>query len=615
MENDEKLEVLKQFGFIPLSNDGLDYAGGVIYAIEFGDSAGNKYKVKSDDHLRITLHSTKTEQFVTLYPNEGIVFKSIQKLDGSNAFQYAYHHIFKGVPPVLISIDQVNQGYIIKQLTNQIEFSNSLDTPSFWQDKEYGFEFKCEYPSTAHTLSISKINSSFKELMWTNQIAHPDKNMRLFARSTENKVVSTVYFIDEQNLVHCMDGPNTLVPNNATTILDFIDNAASSSFKIEYEKETIQNWLDNQSNLIFKDGDNDKILIQLPFYGLTIVDENFKEQVLKQQLVNSLNNEWHPIQETTIGKDNYSITQGYIRLDSDNKPYKTVRLLKNQVFLEEFKSTAQAVEFVNNLNQNSMSNTEKFPVNRATVAGLVINEIDNAEQKRSNVKIATKIGNKDYIVNVLFSGKQYDELKSQNLDISDKPLLLVEGQGHFSSTEDKNGTKHQNFSIIANKFEAAVTEEQKSEFRKEHNSNNKENFQLKVRCDLSKDIENKDGFAVTSIKHTYMQNDERKSMFANVVIPKDIAAALSSSKMEKGTPVFLTAVPQNKSYENKQGNTAYTFSLITQQITADLTKTVSINKAEKAIDELASEINSKTKKNEKEEKVEAAKEKLNQRGM
>lgn len=270
---------------------------------------------------------------------------------------------------------------------------------------------------------------------------------------------------------------------------------------------------------------------------------------------------------------------------------------------------------------------EKFPVNQTKVSGLIVSYVTNEETNRTNAKVLCQLKDKKHYVNVLFSGdhnkKFVENMKKFHQEVGEekKPLIKLQGEAYFSKYES-NGVTHQNFSVIASSnFEVPITNEEFQKFRQTNNSNNPENLQVQIRAAIVKDIDQKgkEGktFGLTSIKHTYITNDEPKQMYANVVIPNKINSAIKTAEFKKGANILLTGVPQQQSWDNAQGAKVYSFNIIANQISHDKTQTVTYSQAAGAIKEVAQEITPKTKKADKEKIVEDKIDKLknNSRGM
>ncbi len=274
-----------------------------------------------------------------------------------------------------------------------------------------------------------------------------------------------------------------------------------------------------------------------------------------------------------------------------------------------------------------MEKEQKFPVNQATVAGYVTSINDDRENKRANLVVSTKIGKKVNYVNVLFSGKQYDELekkieerfpeglgeneKEAKKHLREDPMLIeTKGQAYFSSNKI-DGVTHQNFSVISSSDFNIPSKEMEKDFLQRNNTSNSQNLEVKIRVNLTKDIEDVpvkgfDGvsFGKTSVAHNYLKNDTPTAMYANLVVPTKLKEQIKGTDYTKGKPVLLTANPQMNSYENKDGKKVYTFNLIAKSMQHNLTRSVN---ASKAIDSIEKVAEVRTKK----ERVKVAEKEIN----
>jgi single-stranded DNA-binding protein len=255
---------------------------------------------------------------------------------------------------------------------------------------------------------------------------------------------------------------------------------------------------------------------------------------------------------------------------------------------------------------------QKFPVNQATVAGLVTRAVFNEEANRANVTVAVNDGNSVQYTNVLISGeekfknfKNHFENALENLGKKEDgkqlyPLMAVKGEAFFSVNEN-NGVKNQNYTLIASgslsdssseNFKLTKSTIEMEDFRKNYNSKNSGNNELHIRGVIASDpktIENaKSNFVTLSIAHNYLQdNKDQKSMFANVVVPTNIAKGFLKAGYVKGSKILLQAKPQSSSYLNKDGNKVYTFNLVTSSINHDLNNATTLKKAIESIEMVA----------------------------
>jgi single-stranded DNA-binding protein len=178
--------------------------------------------------------------------------------------------------------------------------------------------------------------------------------------------------------------------------------------------------------------------------------------------------------------------------------------------------------------------------------------------------------------------------------------MAVKGEAFFSVNEN-NGVKNQNYTLIASgslsdssseNFKLTKSTLEMEDFRKNYNSRNNANNELHIRGVIASDpktIENaKSNFVTLSIAHNYLQdNKDQKSMFANVVVPTNIAKGFLKAGYTKGSKILLQAKPQSSSYLNKDGNKVYTFNLVTSSINHDLNNATTLKKAIESIEMVA----------------------------
>lgn len=254
----------------------------------------------------------------------------------------------------------------------------------------------------------------------------------------------------------------------------------------------------------------------------------------------------------------------------------------------------------------------KFPVNQATLAGLVVREAFNDEKHGANVTLVVTDGKEPKYLNVLISGKErYENFKKsfesalKELGSNDqgkqvKPCMFVTGNAFFSSNKTDKGI-HQNFTLLAtgdlskndDSYVLTANSKELQEFRTKFHQNNPDINNVNVRGNVSSaEIQTLQGqkgeFYKFSIAHNYIKSDESTGvMYANVIVPSSQATQMKQAALEKGSPVLFNGKVQPLSYQNAQGNKVYSFNLIAQSIQRDHSKSTSVKKAAEAIDKVA----------------------------
>lgn len=265
-----------------------------------------------------------------------------------------------------------------------------------------------------------------------------------------------------------------------------------------------------------------------------------------------------------------------------------------------------------------------FPVNQATLAGLVVRETFNDKQNRANVTLLVNTGKEPKFVNVLISGKErYANFKNnfeaalKELGTNEKgqvkPCMFVTGQAYFSSnTPEGAQSAHQNYTLIATgnlkenteSFQLTSNKVELDQFRSEYNSQNPSINHVSIRGRLTANpilIEGKNGpFYKMSIAHHYNVNDqETKTMFANVVVPSSLMDQMKQANPEKGTAILLSGKIQPVTYP-KGEETVHSFNIVTTALQRDLTNTTTVKKAAESIDKVAAVVNKKERLQEAE---------------
>jgi len=254
----------------------------------------------------------------------------------------------------------------------------------------------------------------------------------------------------------------------------------------------------------------------------------------------------------------------------------------------------------------------KFPVNNAQVKGMICNYLDNPVNKRISFAVRTYAGQNaakepQYkFINVSIPPTKYEEFK-KNMDKfqeiqGDKknPLVQISGVAQFKQNTAANGVVHQNISIVANgdmsqkneRFNFPVTDQELDAFKKQNTVTNSNSIQIRANLAADPVIHtNKttgQNFANISIAHNYTdQQENKKVMFANVVIPTSEMHQLKTASFEKGTPIFLTGTMQPKDRKNDSGQSVYEFKIITKHLALDSSKNITTKKAAEAVMEVA----------------------------
>lgn len=254
----------------------------------------------------------------------------------------------------------------------------------------------------------------------------------------------------------------------------------------------------------------------------------------------------------------------------------------------------------------------KFPVNQATLGGLIVREAFNDEKNRANVTLVVTNGKTPKYLNVLISGKErYENFKksfeaaTKELGKTDdgkqiKPCMFVTGNAFFSSNKTEKGT-HQNFTLLATgdlaknseSFVLTGNAQELEDFRKTYNQNNPAINNINIRANVSsaeiQSLEGKNGeFHKFSMAHNYVKADESQAvMYANVIVPSAQTTQLKQAALEKGSPLQFSGSINPVSYKNKDGNKIYSFNLVANSIQRDHSKTTSVKKAAEAIDKVA----------------------------
>lgn len=284
----------------------------------------------------------------------------------------------------------------------------------------------------------------------------------------------------------------------------------------------------------------------------------------------------------------------------------------------------------------------KFPVNSASVAGVIQRIYQDKKNNRINATIMSNDGgssSRSKFINVYISGKekctafmkQYTaslkELgtkpgtgEKEGQEVPIKPCMHVTGPAHFNTFKNKEGNTNQSYSLIASgefkksdTFWLTANADEMKAFRQEFNQNNSKVNDVEMRVRLAAPPEVKEyteqssgetkTFMVVNVAHNYKDDNESKktgedvykSMWANLVIPNSKLSEMKALNLEKGSPILLTASVQPKRYKNSDGKSIDTFSLISKSMHMDMSKTVELKTATNAIDKVAE----KTKKAER----------------
>jgi len=268
--------------------------------------------------------------------------------------------------------------------------------------------------------------------------------------------------------------------------------------------------------------------------------------------------------------------------------------------------------------------SEKFAVNQASAAGIIISVKENPNKAACNVTIMVNDEKGDNakpkFLNAYISGEErfknfmesYNQAKANDLGSNQlgkqyQPAIHVTGVLYFS-TNETNGIKNQNASIIVqsdckektDKYQITTTKEELLSFRKEFDNTNPKVNNVEIRADIATDpqvIKTKSGAELNkfNIKHNYIQNETKKTSFAQVLIPPALKTQLKAAQVQKGIPIQLNAKLQPSSYLNKDGKSVNTFTLVAKSISRDFAQTVSTTNAIKAVDKVA-EVSKKTER-------------------